>query len=183
MRNLFLKLLETGNIRFDDDRLMILNAFQMILPISVFLKLRQLLLKKNKAEGKSILKELGSYQIKQGLQRYKKVIGLEGISLEKSIEFLTQHASLLGFGKYNFVKFEDKPVNIIITSSNNPLAIEYKILYGKSKEPIDDYFVGILEELYSSSLNKNLKCIETACIAKGDKVCQFEIKEKKKSKH
>jgi predicted hydrocarbon binding protein len=177
MENLFLKLLWTGNIKFDEGRLIILNAFQIILPVALLLKLQQLLLKIGKNKARAILKELGSYQVKQGLQRYKKLLQIEKLSPEKSMEFFVEHASLLGFGKFNLIKFEKNPIRIIVTSPNNPFAIEYKLVYGISKQPIDDYVVGIWEELYSYFLNKKLKCTETLCIACGDKVCQFEITE------
>lgn len=178
--NLFLKLLETGNIKFDEDRLMILNAFQIIFPVSIFLKLRELLLKEVGIErGKKILRDLGEHQVQQGMKRYKKLLKIEKLSKEKMMEFLTQHTSLLGWGKFNIIKFEESPTHITFINSNNPIAVEYKILYGISKQPIDDYFSGVLQRAYSVILNKKLECKETFCIAKGDKVCQFEITEKK----
>jgi len=180
--NLFTKLLMSGRITFDEDRLKILDAFQIIFPISTFLKLRQILLEKNESSAVLILKELGRYQVVQALHRYKKNLNLDKISKEKTIEFMIQHSALMGFGKISFINFDIKPLNIIINDINNPLAIEYKVLYGISKKPIDEYFAGLLEGLYSEILQKNIECKETLCIAKGDKVCQFEIMEKKSKK-
>jgi predicted hydrocarbon binding protein len=179
MENMFLKLLESGYIQFNEDQLLILSAFQIILPVSVFLKLQQFLMKISPSKSKKILKELGRYQFDQSFARYKKVLKIEQLSVEKIVEFFSRHASLMGFGKFKLIKFQKKPLQIILANSNNPISVEYKILYGKSKKPIDDYFSGLLEGAYTKFLKKKIECKETLCIAKGDKVCQFVISEKK----
>jgi predicted hydrocarbon binding protein len=179
MANLFFELLNLGKIKFDEDRLVILNAFQIIFPVSVFLKLYQLLLEINPQKTKTILKELGKYQFDQSFSRYKKLLKIEKLQIEKSLDFFQKHASLMGFGKFSLIKFQKKPLHIVFVNINNPIASEYKILYGISKIPIDYYFTGLLEAAYSRFLNKKIECKETLCIAKNDKVCQFEITEKR----
>lgn len=37
------------------------------------------------------------------------------------------------------------------------------------------YFKGVMDGLFSTVLNKKVKCVETECISKGDGICKFEI--------
>jgi predicted hydrocarbon binding protein len=176
--NFFLKLLETGNIRIEDGRIMIFNAHNILFPVRSFLKIRELLLKRLGKDGDAILKEVGKYQISQALSRYSKLFKVEQLTKEKVMDLgLKIISDLLGMGVYNVAYDGNK--GMIITTRNNPIALEYKIIYGTSKEPIDYYICGIWEQVYYSFFNKKMKCIETKCLACGDKICQFEIKGKK----
>jgi len=174
-----MELLNSGNVKFDENRLLILNAFQLIFPISVFLKLREFLIKEVGTEKCNIiLKEIGKYQVQQGLKRYKKLLQINKLSIEKITEFGLKHIELLGMGKLQLIRAQTKPIHVIYNIINNPVAIEYKLLYKITNEPIDAYLSGILEGAYSIIFQKDINCMETLCIAKGDKVCQFEVREK-----
>jgi len=65
-----------------------------------------------------------------------------------------------------------------LKSENQPIATEYKSMFGKSKNRS-------INGSCISLLNTPLKCVETKCIAFGDTYCQFEVlpaEEKKETK-
>lgn len=105
----------------------------------------------NKAE--SILKEVGKFQVKQALLRYKKLFEIEKLEKEKFIEFGWKIGELLGLGK-----FEVR--NTLIICRNNPIALEYTLMLGKSDKPIDSYLCGIWEETYKALLGKEVEVKE-----------------------
>ena len=178
----FIKLLQSGQVRIEDGTIMFLNEFFLLTPVKTFLKMRETLLKKMGSDGEDFLKDMGKYQVSHAVQRYSKTIGFEKLDKMKITEFGVNVMDLMGQGEYKILSFDGENGEIVVTSKNVPTAKEYLLLYGKSKKPIDSFVCGIWEEAFSRVLDKNLKCIETKCIACGDKICQFEIFPAKKSK-
>lgn len=58
---------------------------------------------------------------------------------------------------------------------NNPIAFEYRQMFGKSKEPVDYYLCGIVEEVYKAFLGKEVIVKEVKCIACDDSCCEFRV--------
>jgi len=50
--------------------------------------------------------------------------------------------------------------------------------YGPSKQPVCYFVKGYLEGLLSQAFSRPLRATETACIAKGDRECVFQIEQK-----
>jgi len=177
--NFLLQLLKIGKAKFENGQFIIFNATNIIFPTRSFLYLMRLLSERyGVEESNKILKEVGRFQIKQALVRYKDLFGIEKMSKEKFSEFGGKIYELLGLGQ---LESKDK----IILCKNNPIAIEYKLMFGKATRPIDYYSCGILEEAYTSLLGKPVEVKETKCIACGDPYCQFEVfpaEEKKETK-
>lgn len=181
--NFFIKLLQTGNIRLEDGLIIIWSAHNFILPVRALLKLQQTLCKKyGMKTSEQILRGFGSYQVEDGLRHYSKLFDINKKSKEKIIDFCLKICELVGIGRFNIVSLNEQTSEVVITSRNIPFPSEYKILYGKSKQPIDFYICGIWEQFFSMFFAKKMQCVETKCIACGDEFCQFEIYPVKKSK-
>jgi predicted hydrocarbon binding protein len=179
VENFFEYLQKMGKIRLEDGQIIIFNATNIIFPTRSLLFLMQLLEKKyGSKESEEILKEVGKFQIRQAMIRYKKLFEIEKWEKRKFLEFETKISELLGLGKWEIKEF-------LARSKTNPIAIEYKLMFGESKKPIDFFICGILEEAYKSYLGKPVEVKETKCIACGDPYCQFEVfpaEEKKETK-
>ncbi len=50
----------------------------------------------------------------------------------------------------------------------------------KQKKPVCCYIAGLIAGGSEAIIGKPSECIETHCIAKGDKVCRFEVGPEKK---
>jgi len=177
--NFLFELLRLGKARFQNGQFIIFNATNLIFPTRSFLFLMRLLTEKyGREECEKILKEVGKFQIKQAAVRYSQLFQIEKIDKRKILsEFSPKIGELLGLGV-----FELRENEVIL--KNNPIAFEFKEMYGMSKIPIDAYLCGILEEVYSL-LGKPVEVKETKCIACGDPYCQFEVfpaEEKKETK-
>jgi predicted hydrocarbon binding protein len=181
----FLEWLKLGKIRIEKGLIIFLDAHNILLPVRTLLKLQQLL-KEKIGEEKAVefLKELGSFQIKQALIRYAKLLGIRTIEKYK-FEQLGKHIlMILGYGNYEIkVRYEDK--RMILQSNNAPIAHEFNLMFGKSEKPIDFYLCGMFQEVGSCIFGAPMECVETKCIACGDPYCQFEVfpaEEKKETK-
>ena len=178
----FIKLLKSGQLRIENGNFMFLNEFFVLIPVKSFLKLREMILKEMGTKGNDILKKMGRYQVSHAVKRYSKTIGFEKLDIVKMTDFGVNVMNLMGQGNYKFLSFDEKNFKIIVVSKNIPTAKEYLLIYGKSREPIDSFICGIWEEAFARVLNKEMICVETKCIAKGDRICQFEIYPAKKPK-
>jgi predicted hydrocarbon binding protein len=176
----FIDLLKTGQIVAEDGTFMFLNEYFLLMPVRTFLKLREKLIEKLGKKADDIFKEMGRYQVAQAIKRYSKTIGIEKLDQVKINEFGVNVMNLMGHGVFEIVDFNEKEKKVVTRSKNMPSAIEYSLLYGKSKNPIDSYICGIWEEAYTRLFGTEMFCAETKCMACGDSFCQFEIKPIKK---
>jgi len=181
VRSFFVELLKTGQVVAEDGTFMFLNEFFLLIPVRTFLKLREKLIKKLGDKADEILREVGRYQVAAAIKRYSKTIGFEKLDKIKITEFGMNVMNLMGHGVFEMVSFDDKKKKLVVRSKNVPSALEYKLLYGESKKPIDAYICGIWEEAYTRLFNTDVRCTEIKCIACGDPFCQFEIKPAKKN--
>ena len=178
--NVFLRLVKEGKIEFTEDGKIIgFNEYAIFLPVRVLNKLF-ILLKENFGEKKAqeILKELGRFQIKQAFQRYVKTLGWSHLPKDKILEFGNNILTSLGLGNYQFRKLSGL---FIVSTSKTPFAEEFILEYGKQKEPIDYYIMGMLEAGFTSLLGKPMICEEVKCYAKGDDCCEFIVKPKEET--
>jgi len=181
VESFFVDLLKTGQVVAEDGTFMFLNEYFLLIPVRTFLKLREKLIEKLGDKADDILKEVGRYQVAAAIKRYSKTIGFEKLDQVKITEFGINVMNLMGHGIFEIVSFNEKEKKLVVRSKNAASAIEYKLLYGKSKKPIDSYICGIWEEAYTRLFNTNMHCTEIKCIACGDSFCQFEIKPAKKN--
>lgn len=177
----FIDLLKTGQVVAEDGTFMFLNEYFLLIPVRTFLRLREKLVEKLGEKADDILKEVGRYQVAQAIKRYSKTMGFEKLDKIKITEFGMNVMNLMGHGVFEIVSFDYKKKKLVVRSKNVPSAIEYKLLYGKSKRPIDSYICGIWEEAYTRLFNTDMSCTEMKCMACGDPFCQFEIKPAKKN--
>jgi predicted hydrocarbon binding protein len=177
--NFLLELLKLGKAKFENGQVIIFNASNIVLPTRSFLFLGKLLSEKYGVEESArILKEVGKFQIKQALVRYKELFDIEKMEKRKFFEFGTKIGELLGLGEF---EVKEK----IVRCRNNPIAMEYKLMFGQANEPVDFYLCSIWEEAFKAYLGKPVEVKETKCIACGDPYCKFEVfpaEEKKETK-
>ncbi len=115
------------------------------------------------------------YNVKQSVrERLVSQFGLEfGFKGEKMVNFLEQYFVASGWGNIKNVDLDFQRKKAIVRVLNNPLTGR---LRGKVKTPSDHIVRGILAGLFSKVFQSNVECVETHCIALGEKDCEFIIK-------
>ncbi|MCM2325088.1 MAG: hypothetical protein NDI94_01375 [Candidatus Woesearchaeota archaeon] len=91
------------------------------------------------------------------------------------LEFSSGQFELLGYGKVTWVRM-DFDRGVFIVKMNSPYAEGYRNIYGFSKTPVDYWNAGGWAGCLQYVLGKEVVCIETSCIAKGNQHCEFMIK-------
>jgi len=92
----------------------------------------------------------------------------------RAVEVVEKYFSFSGWGNIENVQIDAPNARALVNVSNNPFA---NALLGKAKEPVDHVFRGIFAGLFSAAFEKELDCVETHCLALGEKQCEFVIKQ------
>lgn len=83
--------------------------------------------------------------------------------------------SLAGWGKVTVKTKKDSEMTVAISLEKSVNAL----LYGSANKSVDHLFRGLVCGAWSYVYGEDLEAIETKCLAKGDKVCEFIIMPKK----
>jgi len=81
--------------------------------------------------------------------------------------------NILGLGEFRLLSLSTN--KILVENNNNPLASDYKMLFGISKQPIDYYSKYLLKHLFEKYLNKKIRIEEIKCAACGQSKCIFSL--------
>ncbi|MBU5537076.1 MAG: 4-vinyl reductase [Candidatus Aenigmatarchaeota archaeon] len=179
-RNFLIELLETGQLRVDENgHLILFNEFGILTPSGVVVKLRELLERQfGEKVADKILMKLGEYQVEAAAKRYIKILGIHRLDKNKIIQFTEKILNVLGWGKILVQPFHDSIVTVIMKES--ALGIRYRKMYKKnSKRPIDFWVAGMLKKHFSVIFETEVKVKETKCMAMGHPYCEFLIKKVK----
>lgn len=122
----------------------------------------------------TILKEY----LKENRQELEKLIAsrfIESIKTrlqKKELREIFKELEIFGFGKFNIRLAGQR--NVIVSNETNPYVNDYIQILERSKEPIDSLVCCLIEEAMKVN-NRTCSVRETACRAKGDKSCTFEL--------
>ncbi len=116
-------------------------------------------------------------QGKTGVRIVNKKFGYaESMSDKKRLlDFNLGQLDLLGYGKVEAVKADFVNLDFVI-KANSVYAKEYKAMAGTIKEPVDIVMAATLAGGIGEICSKDLYCVETRCIVKGDSFCEFLVK-------
>ncbi|MBD3310645.1 hypothetical protein GF351_05490 [Candidatus Woesearchaeota archaeon] len=126
---------------------------------------------------KKILYHTAKLQTSIGFRIINERFGYAKTQTEKKklLEFNTGQTEILGIGAWQFIRMDFKK-NMFIVEGSSPYALEYKRFFGIQKDSIDYFFSGSCAAAVEETVGKTMLSLESECIAKGDKVCQFIIK-------
>jgi len=89
-----------------------------------------------------------------------------------SIGWLTNALALLGYGRFEVLRFDPVEKRIAIALSNSPFAEAY----GSAPKPVCHLIAGFLAGLGRRLLAQELLCEEIACKSQGKARCEFELR-------
>ena len=114
--------------------------------------------------------EFGKKAAKSFFTKYAKKIDL----IQNNYANLMNLLEILGLGSIKIMKATQNSATVVVKDSVE--AERYIKSNGRSKSPVCDFTAGFLAGTFSFISKKNTDARETACNAKGDASCVFEIK-------
>ena len=130
--------------------------------------------------AKRLREELGSgytawlYQlgIALGKSAYRSNKELIGEDFEKLLKLGSVMFEQVGFGRVKIVEADALKGRVVIRVSDS---FECELYKGQTSEPSSFFIKGMLKGYFDELIKRDVKVIETKCIAKGDPYCEFII--------
>lgn len=165
----FSELLLHKKLVFEEGRISLFNIPMGIIPIHFMVYIQKELEKNN-------LKNLVYYAAKDnGAAWFESMDKNYGLKIKDINKWGPDLISLAGWGKVKVTKKKDSEKSLLVTLENSSFAK----VYGKSLEPVDHFFRGMVCGAWSYAYKDNLEAVETKCVSKGDNLCEFLIMPKK----
>lgn len=176
LSNVFKKLLFSRALHFGEGKVEILGLSGIIIPLSAFCEFQKKLVdvmgeKKASKSIESIGKSQGHMAVKSGILKFGKLS-------EKFLKLEVGLAEMLGWGKFDLINVDVKEGTGVVHVDSN-FAKEYIKIFGKSKNPVDFFLVGLIEGFGEGFADRKIVCKETMCIGMGNPYCEFVFEPRK----
>ncbi|MFH1317076.1 MAG: hypothetical protein ABII01_06155 [Candidatus Woesearchaeota archaeon] len=125
---------------------------------------------------KKIIYEIGRNQGKMGALI---IIKRFGFIFKGSYKMFIEQSDLIGYGSAELYSVNEEKKEYKIRITNMPIALKAN-QSKKSKEVMNFYFSGLISGVLETIHKKNFYTIETQCLGRGDKSCNFVCKLEKK---
>lgn len=169
------KIIKHGLFEFQDGELRITGISAIVMPLPTQVILEHEICKRFGKEARDIIYYLAKYQAYSGAKLFHEQYGYD---MRKVVEIQLQSCALMGMGKLQLMRFDQKESNAIIKFNPNPAAKIRKNLFGISKEASDNFGRGGMAGIFSYAFGKDMVGIETQCESSGKPYCLIEVKEK-----
>ena len=177
-RKFFANMIENGQFNITEDGHAILfGEFVVLTPGGVFLRLVENLSSElGTKKAYEVVQDLGEFQMKAAIRRYKRRFNIQNAESAKIMSFLMDILNILGWGSGS-LSIDPKKKTARIIMKNSMLPQKYRATYRKlSKEPIDYFVLGWLKAMFEAYFGAEVEARETMCMAKGDPCCRFIIR-------
>ena len=162
MLDFLYKLILTNKLQFRKGEIILLGSYVTLIPPTVYVALLKELEKENKQNL------IYDYNKKAAFKWLSQLVK-ENKSPEDLLEFTLKLINLLALGETSLLEKDLKNNNFKFELKNS-LTAE---IYGKSNNPIDLEFSGLMAGALSYIFNKDFVCSEESCVANGAKSCIF----------
>ena len=153
---------ETGHLNFKDVRYMfirpeVIATWQKALEAEVGLE-----------KCAEMMMAAGNVGGSKSSQRYKEVFGY---SEQEIVEFMCKMGGEIGWGIFSLAHLDVEQGKMIIEVGDSPFAAAY----GPAESSVCHLIRGVMAGLGGGVLGGDVSSLETACAAKGDSICRFEV--------
>jgi len=93
------------------------------------------------------------------------------ISDREIVKFMVEMGPQIGWGRFELEEFDPAQKRLVVRVHHSPFAEAY----GPSSSPVCHLIRGVLSGTASVVFGKEIEGQESACVAKGDAFCRFEI--------
>lgn len=166
------RIIQGKHIDWKKGELFILNIPSITFPIYSFIEIIARF--QDEFEGTNrLLYEVGEKQTLLAIDYAKNKFGLRK---EKDIiDSVMEQGVMLGYGEFKLTMINLEKGYATFKNEVSPFAKYYRTLLGVSDSPVDAYYAGANAGLIEAITGKNLACVETSCMAKGDPYCLYEV--------
>ncbi|MDP2749345.1 MAG: 4-vinyl reductase [Nanoarchaeota archaeon] len=132
-------------------------------------------------EASSIIYSMGKLTSYNALKTFNEKFGVAKTIPDKKklLQYNTGQLDIIGAGKFEWSVMNFDKVHFVMRG-NSAFAEVYKKSFGIQKHHVDFFIRGQVDAAVKYLTGKDVLAIETSCIAKGKKYCEFVIKERKK---
>jgi predicted hydrocarbon binding protein len=115
-----------------------------------------------------IMQAAGSVGGAKSSQRFKELFGYNE---QQIVEFMCQMGGEIGWGVFRLAQLDLEKGQLVVEITESPFAAAY----GPAESSVCHLIRGVLTGLGGSIFGGPVSAIETACAAKGDLCCRFEV--------
>jgi hypothetical protein len=91
----------------------------------------------------------------------------------EQLKRVLDHIQIFGFGHFNIAGTSGK--STLIQSQNNPVAEDYRVVFGVQKICVDRFATYLLSAAFREYFAQSVEVTEIACKAKGDPACIYKV--------
>lgn len=164
------KLLMHRQISFEKGKITLFNKPVVMFPVDMIVEVQKLL------EPYGLENEIYFASKESGVRWFDNMYRLYKIQRQDVIKWGFNVINLAGWGIPKIIKMDTKEEILKFTLE---AASEAKV-YGPSDKAVDHYFRGSAASAGILLFKKDCDAIETKCVSKGDKICEFIVKPIKK---
>jgi predicted hydrocarbon binding protein len=171
------EIIESGILNFYLGELLVWDIPCEISPINNTILLNYIKEKFPKISMNELYYQLGKMQSHRGNKIMIKKFGFK--KDKKLMVDSFGKSEILGTGIFEFLEFDLKNKKFTVINPISPYANQYLKMFGKRKNAVCHHQRGLCAGSFQAFFeDTEMVCIETSCIAKGDKACIFTIKPK-----
>lgn len=167
LNEFFRKLLFARQLKSEDGKLTILDVPILMMSVNTLSALQDLIIKELGAAGVRKIYEAGKAGGTKLAEEHKNKLKVESFKL---FELMKNLVEMGGWGKINILKQDYKNSYAVYAFSNNEMALAKKY-----NIPSCHVIRGLTAGLHSIIFGRKVECIETSCLSKGDKYCEFVV--------
>ena len=157
---------ETGRLMFKEVR------YMFIRPEVIATLHKQLEAELGPEKCADIMMAAGNVCGAKSSQRYKEVFGY---SEQEIVEFMCRMGGEIGWGIFSLAHLDVDRGEMVIEVKDSPFAAGY----GASETGVCHLIRGVMGGMGAGIFGGEVASLETACTAKGDACCRFEVKRDK----
>lgn len=167
LNEFFRKLLFARQLKSEEGRLTILDVPILMMSVNTLSALQDLIIKELGAGGIKKIYESGKVGGIKLAEEHKNKLKVESYKL---FEVMKNLVEMGGWGKIKTIKQDYKNSYAVYSFLNNEIGLSKQY-----SEPSCHIIRGLTAGLHTVIFNEEVECIETNCISKGDKYCQFIV--------
>jgi len=164
------KLLALRQVSFEKGRIKIFEQPSSLIPSQSFVSMLKEL---EKERRENVIYRAGKDAGEKWFESMKKKSSLNVDDVEK---WGSNIVTLAGWGEAKLKEMKQDQGYMVYELKNSVVAE----LYGKTDHCVDHIFRGLVAGTAKVTFKKDVDCVETKCVAKGDSVCEFIIQPKQK---
>ncbi len=170
------RVIANKELKYEDGCLSLMGSPGCLLALNTLAATQEALRREFGASGASVFYHMLGYQAGNAAKLMRNRFGFP---VEQAMKLQADHLAMIGAGSFSFVRTDFK-ANMFVLRGESNFAREYAKVFGVQKDAVDWMIKGGVVYLLNEYLDRtDFVCVETSCVAKGNKYCEFVARPKK----